>query len=125
MDAQQRRPMGRREILRMYPADKPGHFYLYAFGNDAGNTKLGMTRFPRKRFSQHWHTDTRGRVWMHLFTPIADKRMTYRIEAKAVALAALVSKRHGMRGEMFSGLSRKTALECVRAAMWEVLHEPA
>lgn len=94
-----------------------GSIRLYVVGLESGDTKIGVSFNPRRRVNQIARSGLGPVAWVHLFGRTFERfSEARRAELLALQLAASVARRHGAT-EVFSGLSRDSAIGCVRQAL--------
>lgn len=115
--------MGRRRRCIFPNGDDRGRYYLYVMGMDKGRVKVGMTRIPFSRMTDH-RADHRYKVeWVHLFNPPLDARSAEICEKWALEdLEAAYQRSRGFI-EVFEAphLSRLQAIALVRTSIAEYM----
>jgi hypothetical protein len=90
--------------------------WLYALGIDDGRIKIGITHSPRDRMHVHGRAMGQSLLWFHIGPSAIDGVESRAAEYRALQAAGLVGERIG-NTEMFRGLTREQALECLRYAV--------
>jgi hypothetical protein len=109
-----------RHVLKMFPSWQANltrqREWIYAIAFEGGVVKIGRSKNPRSRLTQHW-TAAKGQVlWIHLFTP-CHRATAMRLEAAVSKTLKGIAKQINGSEWYFGGEDKRTVVLAIRKAL--------
>lgn len=103
-----------RERFALLPNGHRTHcFWLYVLGLSRGRVKFGITAYPMARFASHWRAFDGRIAWAHVSRRFQTRIDALRAERAVLAAADQIGQREA-ETEIFAGISKAQAMQCVR-----------